>query len=159
MSNGSEDEVKQALGIDSWRNLSKDGVMRLVAMMPEMSKDVALKIAEQFPDFKMLATETLNAVSEQLKNVLKHNDKSQKRAQKAFQTAQEAYIHELDRDLSSEERRDLYERILETAIKVDAKDDRNKQFILNALKVIGATIVAVLVAAVAFVGGRGKLDA
>ena len=42
MDNGSEDEVKRALGIESWRNLSKEGVMRLVAMMPEMSTEVAL---------------------------------------------------------------------------------------------------------------------
>lgn len=159
MSNGNEDEVKRALGIDSWRNLSRDGVMRLVAMMPELSNEVALKIAEQFPDFKLLATETLNAIGEQLKVALKANDKSQKRAQRSFQKAQEAYIRELDKDLSPEERRDLYERILEAAQKVDDKDDRNKQFILRALTVVGATIGAVLIAAVTFVGGRGKLDA
>lgn len=159
MTNSSEEEVKRKLGIDSWRNLSKDGVMSLVAMMPEMSKDVALKIAEQFPDFKLLVTETLNVVGDQLKSVFTSNDKSQKRAQKAFDTAQKAYISELDKDLSTEERRDLYERILDAAQKVDDKDERNKQFVLNALKVVGATIAAVLVAAVAFVGGRGKFDA
>lgn len=159
MGNGSEDEVKRTLGIDSWRNLSKDGVMRLVAMMPEMSTEVALKIAEQFPDFKLLATETLNAVGNQLKVALKSNDKSQKRSQKAFQKAQETFTRELDRDLTSEDRRELYERILEAAQKVAEKDDKNKQFVLAALTVIGGTVAAVVIGAVAFVGGRGKLDA
>jgi len=155
----SEDGVKQALGIDSWRNLSRDGVMKLVAMMPEMNTEVALKIAEQFPDFKLLATETLRAVNEQLATTFKSNDKSQKRAQRAFTKAQDAYIKELDRDnLSSEERRDLYERILDAAHQVDAKDERNKQFIVKTLSVVGATVGVVALAAVAFVGGKGKVE-
>ena len=159
MAEQSEDDVKKALGIDSWRNLSRDGVMKLVAMMPEMNTEVALKIAEQFPDFKLLATETLKAVNEQLATTFKSNDKSQKRAQRAFAKAQDAYIKELDRDdLSSEERRDLYERILDAARLVDAKDERNKQFIVKALSVVGATVGVVAVAAVAFVGGRGKIE-
>lgn len=159
MAEQSEDDVKKALGIDSWRNLSRDGVMKLVAMMPEMNTEVALKIAEQFPDFKLLATETLKAVNEQLATTFKSNDKSQKRAQRAFAKAQDAYIKELDRDdLSSEERRDLYERILDAARQVDAKDERNKQFIVKALSVVGATVGVVAVAAVAFVGGRGKIE-
>ncbi len=161
MSNGntSEDDVKRTLGIDSWRNLSKDGVMQLVAMMPEMSKEVALKIAEQFPDFKLLATQTLDAVGDQIKAAFDSNDKSQKRAQKAFQRAQEAYIKELDKDLTAEERRDLYDRILDAAREASVKDDQNKQYGLKVLAVAGTTIVGVLLAAVAFVGGRGKLDA
>jgi hypothetical protein len=160
MSNAaSEDDVKKALGIESWRNLSKDGVMQLVTMMPELSKDVALKIAEQFPDFKLLVTQTLDAVGDQLKAAFTSNDKSQKRAQKAFQRAQEAYIRELDKDLTVEERRELYDRILDVAREVSAKDDQNKQFGLKVLTVAGSTIVAVLLAAVAFVGGRGKLSA
>lgn len=159
MAEQSEDDVKKALGIDSWRNLSRDGVMKLVAMMPEMNTEVALKIAEQFPDFKLLATETLKAVNEQLATTFKSNDKSQKRAQRAFAKAQDAYIKELDRDdLSGEERRDLYERILDAARLVDAKDERNKQFIVKALSVVGATVGVVAMAAVVFVGGRGKIE-
>ncbi len=159
MTNPSEADVKKTLGIDSWRNLSRDGVMRLVAMMPEMDTEVALRIAEQFPDFKLLATETLKSVNEQLATTLKSNDKSQKRAQQAFSKAQDIYIKELGRDnLTVEERRDLYERILDTARHVDAKDERNKQFILKTLSVVGATVGVVAVAAVAFVGGRGKIE-
>lgn len=159
MANQNEADVKKTLGIDSWRNLNRDGVLRLAAMMPEMDTEVALKIAEQFPDFKLLATETLKAVNEQLETTFRSNDKSQKRAQRAFSKAQDAYIKELERDnLTSEERRDLYERILQAAHQVDAKDERNKQFILKALSIVGATVGVVAVAAVTFVGGRGKTE-
>lgn len=48
----SEDAVKKALAIDSWRNLSKDKLLRFVAMMPDMDKEVAVRTIEQFPQFK-----------------------------------------------------------------------------------------------------------
>ena len=42
---------------------------------------------------------------------------------------------------------------------MDRKDEQSKQFTVKALTVVGATAGAVLIAAVAFAGGRGKLDA
>ena len=158
MSSPSEDAVKQKLGIESWRNLSKDGVLRLVAMMPDLSKDVALKIAEQFPDFKLLATETLNAIGEHLKAALDSNHKSQKRVYRAYQKAQDAYIRELDRDLTVEERRAIYDRILDVADRVDKKDDKGKDFILRALSLVGASLGVVILAALAVLGGKAALE-
>jgi len=55
----SEDEVKQELGIESWRNLSKDKVLRFAAMMPDMDTEVALKIVEHFPVFKDFALDVV----------------------------------------------------------------------------------------------------
>lgn len=43
MTLSSEDDVKKALNIDSWRNLSKDKLLAFVAEMPHMNKEVALK--------------------------------------------------------------------------------------------------------------------
>jgi hypothetical protein len=160
MSDVTEEQVKQRLGIDSWRNLSKDGVVQLVAMMPDMSKDVALNIAEHFPDFKLLATETLNSVSRQLKTTLNSNKKSHKRAQKAFERVHDVLARELDRDdLSSEERRDLYDRLLQVAEKVAEKDFQGKQFALTALKIAGATVGVIVAGAVAILVNKGKPNA
>ena len=44
----SEKSVKQALGIDSFRNLSKDKIMEFASMIPYMDKDVAIAIINQF---------------------------------------------------------------------------------------------------------------
>lgn len=44
MSLDSEDEVKKALGIESWRNLSKDRIVKFAAMMPDMGREVTMKI-------------------------------------------------------------------------------------------------------------------
>ena len=45
----SEDAVKRALKIDSFRNLSKDKVMQFASMIPYMDKEVAIAIINQFP--------------------------------------------------------------------------------------------------------------
>lgn len=43
----SEDAVKHALKIDSFRNLSKDKVMQFASMIPYMDKEVAIAIINQ----------------------------------------------------------------------------------------------------------------
>lgn len=56
----SEDAVKHALKIDSFRNLSKDKVMQFASMIPYMDKEVAIAIINQFPvyaDFGKAAIE------------------------------------------------------------------------------------------------------
>ncbi|MCI8658553.1 MAG: hypothetical protein HFF72_14240, partial [Oscillospiraceae bacterium] len=45
----SEEAVKRALKIDSFRNLSKDKVMQFASMIPYMDRDVAIAIINQFP--------------------------------------------------------------------------------------------------------------
>ncbi|MDT2767760.1 hypothetical protein P7G58_02615 [Globicatella sulfidifaciens] len=47
----SGDEVKSALGIKNFRNLSKDKIMEFVSLIPNMDKEVAIEIIRQFPSF------------------------------------------------------------------------------------------------------------
>lgn len=51
----SESDVKSALNIDSFRNLSKDKIMEFVSLIPNMDKDVALAIINQFPAYSEMA--------------------------------------------------------------------------------------------------------
>ena len=46
-----ENDVKKALAIDSFRNISKDKIMEFVSAIPNMDKEVAIKIIEQFPSY------------------------------------------------------------------------------------------------------------
>jgi hypothetical protein len=36
----SEDELKKALEVSSWRNLSRDKMIRFAAMMPDMDREL-----------------------------------------------------------------------------------------------------------------------
>ena len=45
----SEEAVKKALQIDSFRNLSKEKVMEFTSMIQYMEKEVAMEVIKQFP--------------------------------------------------------------------------------------------------------------
>ena len=151
----SEAEIKKALRIDSWRNLSKDKMIRFAAMMPNMDTEVALKIVEQFPVFKDFARDVVDAMKEAHESTLSANKQSQDHFHRACQEIREILKGELSKDnLSWEEEKFLIEKIQETARMEFQKDSENKQFLDGMLKkaVVGAG--AALALGVAFVGGR-----
>ncbi|WP_328365744.1 hypothetical protein OG800_35905 [Streptomyces sp. NBC_00445] len=107
-----EDEIKHALGIDSWRNLSKDKMIRFVAMMPDMGTEVALKIVEQFPAFKDFAQNVVDAMKKSHEATLSANKESQEHVHRAFQDLRDTLKNELDKgDLTWEQKRELIEKM------------------------------------------------
>ncbi|MEW2632697.1 hypothetical protein AB0903_13820 [Streptomyces sp. NPDC048389] len=150
-----EDQIKKALGIDSWRHLSKDKMVRFVAMMPDMSTEVALKIVEQFPAFKDFAKNAVDMMQKAHESTLTANERSQEHVHQAFREIREILSGELDKgDLTWEQRMYLLERIQETGRQQSQKDSENKKFLDGTLgkTLAGAGVLAAL--AVAFVGGR-----
>ncbi|MFJ2959740.1 hypothetical protein [Streptomyces sp. NPDC087270] len=150
-----EAQIMKALGIESWRNLSKDKMVRFAAMMPNMDTEVALKIVEQFPEFKEFAKDAVNAVERAHQSTLSANNQSQEHVHRAWQEVRDVLRGELGKDdLSREEKKFLIEQIQETARMQSQKDSENKQFLDGALKkvLVGATAAVAL--GVAFVGGR-----
>ena len=79
-----EQQVKDALQIDSFRNLSKEKIMEFASLIPNMYKDVAISIINQFPAY----AESSGKILEQFKNVcdtaLESNKDSQKDAILAY---------------------------------------------------------------------------
>ncbi|MGW4041896.1 hypothetical protein [Streptomyces sp. NPDC004721] len=150
-----EDEIKRALGIDSWRNLSKDKMIRFVAMMPDMGTEVALKIVEQFPAFKDFALNVVDAMKKSHESTLSANKQSQEHVHQAFQDLRETIKNELDKgDLTWEQKRELIEKMQEAVREESQKDSENKRFLDGALKKVLVLGSAAVVLGVAFVGGR-----
>ena len=155
----SEVEVMKQLDIESWKNLSKDKMLRFAAIMPDMDTEVALKIIEQFPAFKEFALDTVKEIEKAHKSTLKSNDKSQKQAYKAFQDIREILKGELDKDnLTWDQRKFILELIQENGKLVFQKDSENKQFlntVLGKVAVFGGGVVAM---GVVFLGGKIMLE-
>ncbi|MFF2371646.1 hypothetical protein [Agromyces sp. NPDC058110] len=150
-----EDDVKRRMGIDSWRNLSKEKVLSFVSEMPNMSKEVALKIIEQFPDFKSLVLDSLDQVQRQAEGVLSANWKSQKKVHKAFAEYRRALTTELDRgELTGEDRFRILEMLKSAVDDESQKDTEHKAFGLHTLKVVGMVVGVVVVAAAAVLGTK-----
>lgn len=111
MALGTEDEIKKALEIDSWRNLSKDKVLRFAAMMPDMDQKVALEIIRQLPVFTRFAIETLKVLERAQEATLSHNKQSQDNVHRAYEEVREVLKGQLEQDdLSPEDRRRVIQK-------------------------------------------------
>ena len=130
-----EQQVKDALQIDSFRNLSKEKIMEFASLIPNMDKDVAISIINQFPAY----AESSRKMLEQFKNVcdaaLENNKDSQKDAILAYRKILDDLGGVLKKEeLTPEERYRITEPRLEVADRISAKDTENKQFIDNLVK-------------------------
>ena len=154
-----EDQLKQRMGIDSWRNLSKEKFLTFVSDLPNMSEEVALKVVEQFPDFKALVMGSFEQVHEQATNAVAANWKSQKKVHKAFAEYRDVLSRELERESLSAQDRFSVLKLLKDAIDDEAKkDSEHKAFALRALTVVATAAVVVVAAGAAVLGGKGKLE-
>lgn len=153
-----EDELKKRLGIDSWRNLSKDKFIDFVSELPNMSKEVAMKVVEQFPNFRDLALGTFDQVQQQATGAVNANWKSQKKIHRAFKQYRDILSKELDRENLSPEDRFTVLRLLKEAIDTEAlKDSEHKAFVLRALGMVGAAAAIVLATGLTVLGGKARI--
>ncbi|CAG7643542.1 hypothetical protein [Actinacidiphila bryophytorum] len=163
MGKKNEDEIKRALGIPSWRNLSKDKVIKFAAMMPDMATEVRMKIVEQFPNFKDLAKNSVDAVRAAHESTLSANEKSEDNFHRASQQQRDVLEKDLNRDdLSWEERKFFHETFRENVSQESQKDSENKHFLEREHRVVAAVAGAAMVLGAVFVGarvmGEGKDD-
>ncbi|MFF3037061.1 hypothetical protein [Arthrobacter citreus] len=158
MSVRSEDDVKKALNIESWRNLSKDKLLAFVAEMPHMDREVALKVIEQFPDFRSLVGETMTSMEQRFESAQKFNWKSQKKVHEAFRSYRDSLNRELDRPyLNGEDRFRILEMIRASVEREALKDSENKAFVLKMVSVAATVGVAAVGAAVVALGGKAGI--
>lgn len=155
MTLSSEEEVKRALGISSFRELSKERMLAFAAAMPDMASEVRMKLIEQLPAFEKFALDAVSAVERAFDSSLSSNQRSQDQATEAFSEVRGLIKGELDRDdLSEDHRRFLIQSALSTAEAQALTDSENKNFLAGALRTVGATAAIVAAAAVVMVGGR-----
>ncbi|GAA2241113.1 hypothetical protein GCM10010401_12300 [Rarobacter faecitabidus] len=150
-----EREVMKQLGIESWRNLSKDKMLRFAALMPDMDTEVALKIVDKFPVFKDFALETVAEMERAHESTLQSNDKSQDQVYEALREIREILKGELDKDdLSWDQRKFIIEQIQENGRLVFQKDTEGKHFLNTVLGKVAAYGLGALALGVVFVGGK-----
>lgn len=155
MSLANEDEVKKALRINTFRELSKEKMLAFAAAMPDMANEVRVKLIEQLPSFQKFALDAVGFVERAHSSTIEANEKSRTDAHEAFADVRRLIKGELDReDISEEQRRFLIETAVETADKESTKDTENKRFLDSALKTVGVAAGVAAVAAVVFVGGK-----
>lgn len=141
-----EEEVKKALVIDSFRNMSKDKIMEFVSAIPNMDKDVAIKIIEQFPAYTESTNNMLAQLNTMCNNAMKANGESQKVAIEAYKKILDDLGELLKKDtITAEERAHITEQMITVADRISAKDTEHKDFLNGIIKygvpIIGGALV------------------
>lgn len=100
-----EEQVKDALQINSFREISKAKLMEFVSLIPNMDKDVALAIIGQFPTYSDCAKVMISELKSMCSNVIADNSDSRGAYVAAYNGILDSLHKELSRDdLSAEDR-------------------------------------------------------
>lgn len=118
----SEDDVKHALKIDSFRNMSKDKIMQFASMIPYIDKEVAIAIINQFPVFADFGKMAVSNYMQMCDNILERNKESQTAAIQGYQTILEALSRRMD---TEEDWRPIAEDMIAVADKIAELDLNN----------------------------------
>lgn len=149
----SVDEVKNALKIDSFRNLSKDKIMEFVSLIPNMDKEVAIKIIEQYPAFAELSESMVAQLNKMCDTALEKNEESQRLTIQVYKQILDELSNQLHmEDISKEEREKITKQMIEIADKISVKDTENKAFIDKMAKYSTGFAIGVVVLGAAILG-------
>jgi hypothetical protein len=150
-----EDELKNALQISSWKNLSKDKLVAFVSMMPDMDRELARKIIEQFPEFRRFAEGALDVLAKRYDSALDHNRQSQDTFYQGTRELRSILAGELDKDyLTRDEREFIIEKLMELSRMDAQKDSENKRFLDSMFGKVTVAAGVVVAAGAVILGGK-----
>lgn len=148
----SEEAVKRALKIDSFRNLSKDKIMQFASIIPYMDKEIAIAIINQFPEFADFGKTVISNYIQMCNNILEKATESQAQVIHGYQTILDALARRMDvESITEEERKSITEDMILVADRIAQADLQYKKFldrlgtkvlwgVLGVVAIIGAGI-------------------
>lgn len=155
----SEEQVKNALRVDSLQNLSKDKCIEFLSLIPDMDKDVAAAILNQLSLFTESVAHMVAQLNETCEKILKSNDASQKEAVDAYKKILDDLSGMLKEEcISFEEKQKIIDTMIDIADRISAKDSENKQFLGKVFKCIGTAVGLVSLFAIAAIVGKSESD-
>ncbi len=139
-----EDAVKRALNIDSFRKLSKDKVIEFISLLPQMDREVAISIINQFPKYSSTVSEMVNQLKDVCDRIIKGNDSNMEAVIGAYQSILDDLGSLLKKEyLSAEDRDSITFQMICVADKIAAKDTENKQFLQAIGKYAVITVIGI----------------
>jgi len=122
----SENQVKDALGIDSFRGISKQKIIQFASLLPNMDREIAINAINQFPVFNAGANVIITQLRELCDNALEHNEKSRKDSVEAYKLILDDLSGLLKQpEIDIAERHFIIDRMLFVAAKIDEIHDKN----------------------------------
>lgn len=155
----SENEVKKALAIDKFSNISKEKIMEFVSLIPNMDKELAIAVVNQFPAYSEFAATVITVLKDMCDSALEKSEVSHLEAIAAYRKLLDDLGEMAKKEnITMEERRFLTEQMIAVTDKISTKDTEYQKRISDILK-CGTTIVGfaiVIGATILGVNVRGK---
>ena len=124
-----EQQVLKKLDIDDFRHLTKDKVIEMFSMIPEMDPEVAKAAISKFPEFASTMRQIIKECKETVKSGLKSNDASIKEYYETTKIVLNSLDKLLkDKNLSTEDKMMIVEKMQDILKNLDEKDTENKRF-------------------------------
>lgn len=152
----SEVDVKEVLGIESWRNLSKDTFLRFLAALPEMDKEVALQLIGQIPEIAACAKAVLEDAAKAYDKLVDSNARSMEMVHQKDIAVLAILKDELDTNLTPEERMRVLEQVRDAHVRIHRKDTEDKEFLAAQFDKRLGVALAVAAGLVVVVFGTAK---
>lgn len=131
----SEDQVKKALHIDSFRNLSKDKIMEFASLIPNMDKDVSISIINQFPAYAESSRNMIEQYNVMCDKILQSNDDSRRDAVMAYKTVLDDLSSLLKQDgVTPELQEKITDKMILVADKIADLHESNRNFLEGIIK-------------------------
>lgn len=126
----SEETVKHALKIDSFRNLSKEKIMQFASMIPYMDKDVAIAIINQFPVFADFGKTAISTYMQMCDNILEKSQESHMTVIQGYQIILCGLSKRMESEsVTEEDRKSITEDMISVADKIAEADLQHKKFL------------------------------
>ena len=142
----SEVELKSVLGIESWRNLSKDTFLGFLERLPEVDPEVALKLIDRVPEITALARGAVEEATKAYDVALKANAHGQDAIAQIHRQRLEILRAELEKDRTPEQWTRVLDDMREINVNALLKDTEDKKFISDQFQATLATVGGVVVA-------------
>lgn len=154
-----EIKVLKKLGIDDFRHITKNKVIKMASMLDKVDPEVAKKAIEQFPDFSNTAKEILNEYKVSLDKAMETNADSVKSYYDICTSIIESLKKEVENEhLSFEEKKYFFDQMLEVSKMMGEKDSENKKFLAGCVALGSAAVVGVIAILGSVLGGNTSID-
>jgi hypothetical protein len=125
-----EEDIKKLLHIEDWRNLTKEKVLKLIQMSPDIDKEVYLKILDQVPNF----IEETKVVIQAVKDAVEASKTLSLENKKYYINISNKIMELLgSENLSDELKKELIGLLKIMADYMDKADTRDKEFLVTQL--------------------------
>lgn len=150
-----EEKVLKKLGIDDFRHITKNKVIKMASMLDKVDPEVAKKALEQFPDFSNTAKEILKEYKDSLDKAMASNAESVKSYYDACNSIIDSLQKEVENEnLSFEQKKYFFDQMIEVSKMMGEKDSENKKFIAGCVTLGAAAIAGVIAILGSALGGN-----